>query len=59
MSDLTEETYQYLMETLKSINEADLEEQVASQFFADGEPMSLSAMIGRLQEIYCGKIGFE
>ncbi|MBA73540.1 MAG: 2-oxoglutarate dehydrogenase E1 component [Verrucomicrobiales bacterium] len=40
-------------------NEADLEEQVASQFFADGEPMSLSAMIGRLQEIYCGKIGFE
>ncbi|MED6299287.1 MAG: 2-oxoglutarate dehydrogenase E1 component [Verrucomicrobiota bacterium] len=40
-------------------NEVDLEEQVASQFFAEGKPMSLSAMIGSLQEIYCGKIGFE
>ncbi|HIG85109.1 MAG: 2-oxoglutarate dehydrogenase E1 component [Verrucomicrobiales bacterium] len=40
-------------------NEVDLKEQVASQFFAEGKPMPLSAMIGRLQEIYCGKIGFE
>ena len=40
-------------------NEVDLKEQVASQFFAEGKPMSLSAMIGSLQEIYCGKIGFE
>ncbi len=40
-------------------NEVDLNEQVASQFFAEGKPMLLSAMIGRLQEIYCGKIGFE
>ena len=40
-------------------NEVDLNEQVASQFFAEGKPMLLSTMIGRLQEIYCGKIGFE
>ncbi len=38
---------------------ADLGEQVASQFFAGGEPMLLSQMLGRLQQIYCGKIGFE
>lgn len=40
-------------------NEVDLKEQVASQFFAEGKPMPLSAMIGKLQQIYCGKIGFE
>ena len=28
-------------------NEVDLKEQVASQFFAEGKPMPLSAMIGR------------
>ena len=39
--------------------EADLHEQVASQFFAGGKPMQLSQMIGSLQQIYCGKIGFE
>ena len=40
-------------------SEVDLKEQVASQFFAQGKAMSLSEMIGRLQGIYCGKIGFE
>ncbi len=40
-------------------SEGDLDEVVASQFFAGGEPMKLSEMIGLLQEIYCGTIGFE
>ena len=40
-------------------SEADLKQQVASQFFAGGQPMKLSQMLGRLQQIYCGKIGFE
>ncbi len=38
---------------------SDLQEQVASRFFAGGKPMKLAQMIGRLQQIYCGKIGFE
>ncbi|MEC8659821.1 MAG: thiamine pyrophosphate-dependent enzyme, partial [Verrucomicrobiota bacterium] len=37
----------------------DLKEQVASQFFLDGEPMPLEEMIQRLRHIYCGGVGFE
>lgn len=37
----------------------DLDEEVASQFYAGGEPMKLSQMIGLLNEDYCGYIGFE
>ena len=37
----------------------DLNEQVASQFFAEGQPMALAKMIERLRRIYCGGVGFE
>ncbi len=37
----------------------DLSQDVASQFFAGGEPMKLNEMMGRLQQMYCGHIGFE
>ena len=40
-------------------SESDLQEQVASRFFEGGKPMKLAQMVGRLQQIYCGKIGFE
>ncbi|MCP4846532.1 MAG: 2-oxoglutarate dehydrogenase E1 component [Verrucomicrobiaceae bacterium] len=39
--------------------ESDLQEQVASRFFEGGKPMKLAQMVGRLQQVYCGKIGFE
>ena len=37
----------------------DLEKEVATHFFAGGEPMKLNQMVGRLGQIYAGKIGFE
>ena len=37
----------------------DLEEEVATHFFAGGRPMKLNQMVGMLDEIYAGKIGFE
>ena len=37
----------------------DLEEEVATHFFARGQPMKLNQMIGMLDEIYSSKIGFE
>jgi 2-oxoglutarate dehydrogenase E1 component len=39
--------------------ESDLQEQVASRFFEGGKPMKLAQMVGRLQQVYCGNIGFE
>ena len=39
--------------------ESDLQEEVASRFFDEGKPMKLAEMVGRLQQIYCGKVGFE
>ena len=37
----------------------DLNEQVASQFFAEGKPMPLVKMIEQLRRIYCAGVGFE
>ena len=37
----------------------DLEEEVATHFFAKGQPMKLNQMIGLLDQIYANKIGFE
>ena len=37
----------------------DLEEEVATHFFARGKPMKLNQMVGMLNEIYASKIGFE
>jgi len=37
----------------------DLEEEVATHFFAKGQPMKLNQMVGMLNEIYASKIGFE
>jgi 2-oxoglutarate dehydrogenase E1 component len=38
---------------------SDLQQEVASQFYSSGEPMKLSQMIGRLNEDYCGYVGYE
>lgn len=39
--------------------EAHLNEVISTQFYQDGRRMKLSALIDRLQRIYCDKIGFE
>ncbi|MFT5412777.1 MAG: 2-oxoglutarate dehydrogenase E1 component, partial [Verrucomicrobiales bacterium] len=40
-------------------SQKDLDEEVATHFFAKGQPMKLNQMIGMLDEIYANKIGFE
>lgn len=40
-------------------SEADLDRTVATQYFGDGQPMTLRELRAKLEEIYCGWIGFE
>ena len=40
-------------------SEAEMEEEVATQFHAHGRPTKLRVMLEELRKIYCDKIGFE
>jgi 2-oxoglutarate dehydrogenase E1 component len=40
-------------------SEKDLELSVSSKYFLGGQTMSLRELVTRLEEIYCGNIGFE
>ena len=37
----------------------ELEEEVQTHLFRNGQPMKLKAMLSELRRIYCGKTGFE
>ncbi len=40
-------------------SDSDLGEEVATQFFANGQRMKLRTMLDQLRQIYCDRIGFE
>ena len=48
-----------LTKDLPGFSEAELADEVSTQFYAGGEKMKLSALIERLSTTYCGYIGYE